>query len=1089
LLFKLIVIMKLSLLFIVLGLLEARADSRAQGSVTLSAQQTDISKVLTKIERKGEFRFLYNYDLPALRTKVNVNWQKIDIREALTALFTHTDLTFKVLNNNLIVVLSTRSARQVIRITGTVTGDNAEPLSGVSVQVKGSDIGTTTDNKGAYSLSVQDSAVLVFSYIGYTTKEVGVGGQNVVNAQLSASGKALDQVVVVGYGTQRKGDITSAISTISVKDVTSRPMIDASEALTGKATGVQVFQPSGQPGSNFTIRVRGLGSPSNAEPIYVIDGVLSQDTKTLDPNDIESVSVLKDAAAAGIYGSVGSSNGVVLITTKSGSKGKTRTEVNAYTGLQQITKKLPVLNGSQYLDLINEEYTNAGQTPPNLSGYTGNSNWQDLIYHTAMQTSANANFSGGSQKGTWFLGMGYLNQDGIVHTSNFKRYSVNFKLEQSMNDWLSVGSHVSYNRTYNTTIPDNASAQHGGTVLAALTVPPIVSVKNAAGVYEANFDGTNNPVGNIYDNTNSTATNNLLGDLHLEVKLPFDLKFRSQAGISLEQYNYNYFLNPFNNAYGISIQGQANNTTQEVLRYTLDQQLTWNHHFGDHSLNVTLVNELQNEKYYNNAQTVRGFATGDVPTLNAGTSNQTVYSDQTDWAVLSYIGRINYSFRDKYLFTGSVRADGASRVGVDNKYGYFPAFSAGWRVSKESFMQNVSWIDDLKVRAGWGETGNLPATSVTDYPSYTSLNPGSPYIFNGSPSPGVTISNPIGNPKLKWEQGQQLNLGFDVTVFRGRLILNADYYDKQAKNLIFPQTLPATTGNNDNQIIVNLPGIDRNRGEEFGITGEIFKSKNFNWTGTLNVAFNKNRISGLDSGNVFFYGGIEYGGGGTNQYVSVVRNGLPLGAFWGYKALGVDPTTGNEKFQDLNHDGVIDPNNDRTYLGSGLPTLIYSYVNTITYKGWGLDLLFDGVHGNKVFDATRIETEGMSSANNASTAVLHRWEKPGDITNIPKAIFGDPGATGSQPNSSISSRFIESGAFFRLKAATLSYRIANDGLQHIGVNSIRVYVTAQNLFTITQYKGYNPEVNQQGTTPSSLGIDYGTYPQARTYIIGFNVEL
>jgi TonB-linked SusC/RagA family outer membrane protein len=1095
LLFKFVVIMKLSMLFIVLGLLQARADSRAQGSVTLSAQQTDIAKVLTRIERKGEFRFLYNYDLPSLRTKVNVNWQNVDIREALTALFEHTDLTYKVLNNNLIVVLSSKKERQPIRITGTVTGDAGEPLSGVSVQVKGSDIGTTTDNKGQYSLTVQDTSTLIFSYIGYTTREVGVGNQNVVNVSLSASKKALDQVVVIGYGTQRRGDITSAVSTISVKDVASRPMVDASEAITGKATGVQVFQPSGEPGNTFTIRVRGLGSPSNAEPVYVIDGVISQDTKTLDPNDIESVTVLKDAAAAGIYGSVGSTNGVILITTKSGSKGKTRTEVNAYTGMQQITKKLPVLDGQQYVALINEEYKNAGQTPPVLSGYTGNSNWQDLIYHTAMQTGANANFSGGSQKGTWFLGMGYLNQDGIIHTSSFKRYSVNFKLDQSMNDWLNVGSHISYNRTYQTTIPQNSSAQHGGAVMAALTVPPIVPVKNALGVYEANFDGTNNPVGNIYDNTNSTATNNLLGDLHLEVKLPFDIKFRSQAGISLEQYNYNYFLNPFNNAYGISIQGQANNTTQEVLRYTLDQQLTWNKHFGDHSLNVTLVNELQNEKYYNNAQTVRGFATGDVPTLNAGTSNQTTSSIQTDWAVLSYVGRVQYSFQDKYLFTGSVRTDGSSRVGVDNKYGVFPAFSGGWRVSKEDFMQNVNWIDDLKIRAGWGETGNLPSVTLTDYPSYTNLNPGAPYIYGGNPAPGVSISSPVGNPKLKWEQGQQLNLGFDVTVLHGRLTLTADYYDKRAKNLIFPQTLPATSGNNDNQIILNLPGTDRNTGEEFGLVGDILKGKDLSWTGTLNVAFNKNRITGLDSGAVFYYGGIEYGGGGTNQYVSVVKNGLPLGAFWGYKALGVDPATGNEKFQDLNHDGVIDPDHDQTYLGSGLPTLIYSYLNSITYKGFGLDLLFDGVHGNKVFDATRIETEGMSSANNASTAVLHRWEKPGDVTNIPKAIFGDPGVTNASgnlinpPNSSISSRFIESGAFFRLKAATLSYRIKTDGLQHIGVSSIRVYATAQNLFTITQYKGYNPEVNQQGTTPSSLGIDYGTYPQARTYILGLNVEL
>jgi len=1077
------------MLFILLGLLQARADSHAQGSVTLNAQQTDIARVLTKIERKGEFRFLYNYDLPSLRTKVSVNWQNTGIREALTALFANTDLTFKVLNNNLIVVISNKPEKQSIRVTGTVTGDNGEPLSGVSVQVKGSDVGTTTNNKGEYILTVQDTATLVFSYIGYTTREVGVGGQNVVNTQLATSNKALDQVVVVGYGTQRKGDITSAISTISVKDVSSRPLVSTSEVLAGKTPGVQVVQPSGAPGAAFSIRVRGLGSPQGSEPVYVIDGVIAEDTKSLDPNDIESISVLKDAAAAGIYGSAGSTNGVVLITTKHGTKGKDRTEVTAYTGIQQITKKLPVLNGQQYATLLQDEYTNAGSTPPNLSGYTANNNWQDLIYHTAMQTGANANFSGGSAKGTWYLGMGYLDQNGIIYTSNFKRYSVNLKMDQSLNNWLSVGASVAFNRTYTTTIPDGASAQHGGTVLAALTVPPIVAIKNAQGVYQANFDGTNNPVGNIYDNTNDTATNNLLGNAHINIKLPFNLKYQTQFGLFLNQSNYNYFLNPFNNAYGISIQGLGNNTTQEVLHYTLDNSLTWSKSFGDHSINAVVVNEIQNEKYYNNTQSGRGFATASVPTLNAATSNQSVSSYQTNWAILSYIGRVNYAYKDKYLATASFRADGSSRVGINNQWGYFPAFSAGWRVSKEDFMQSASWIEDLKIRAGWGETGNLLNPSTTVYPSYTALSVGAPYVYNGSPAAGVQLGSPIGNPNLKWETGQQVNLGFDLTVFRGRLTLTADFYDKKSKNLIFQETLPATSGNNDSYTIVNLPGYDENKGAEFSLTGVIFKTKDFEWTSTVNLSFNKNRIYGLDSGQIYFYGGIEYGGGGTNQYASVVKNGLPLGAFWGYKALGVDPATGNEKFQDLNHDGVIDPNNDRTYLGSGLPTLVYSWINSFTYKGFGLDLLFDGVHGNKVFDATRIETEGMASANNASTAVLHRWEKPGDVTNIPMAIFGDPGATNSVPNSSISSRFIESGAFFRLKAATLSYNVKTQGLQHIGVSGIRVYVTAQNLFTITQYKGYNPEVNQQGNSAAALGIDYGTYPQSRIYIVGLNVTL
>ncbi|GGB12165.1 TonB-dependent receptor [Puia dinghuensis] len=1077
--------MKLTMLFLLFGLLQAEANVNAQGSITLNAQQTEIAKVLNKIEKKGEFRFLYNYDLSSLRTKVTVDWQNTPINEALSRLFKNTDLTFKVLTNNLIVVLSNKLQRLPIRITGTVTGDNNEPLSGVSVQIRGSSAGTSTNNKGEYTLTVEDSATLIFSYIGYTTKEVAVGGQNVVNAQLTTSSKALDQVVVIGYGSQRKADITSAVSTISVKDVSSRPVISTSEVLAGKAPGVQVFQPSGAPGSDFSVRIRGIASPNGAEPIYVIDGVVAGDTKSLDPNTIESISVLKDAAAAGIYGAAGSTNGVVLITTKQGSKGKTRTDINAYTGIQQITKKLDVLNNQQYLSLLQDEYTNAHKSVPTLpNNFTANNNWQDLIYHTAVQTGANATFSGGSQKGTWLLGLGYLNQDGIVHTSNFKRYSINFKLEQNMNDWLSVGSHISYNRSYTTTIPDGTSAQHGGTILAALTTPPIVPVIDAKGVYGSNFDGTANPVGNIYDQNNSTAANNLLGDVHVEIKLPFNIKYRSSAGLSLEQYNYNYFLNPFNNAYGISIQGLATNTSQEVLRYTLDNTLTWNRSFGDHNFNVVVGTETINEKYYNNSQSGRGFATAAVPTLNAASSNQSVYSYQTDWAVLSYFGRVNYSYKDKYLFTGSLRADGSSRVGINNQYGYFPAFSGGWRVSKEDFMDNIHFIEDLKVRAGWGETGNLPPAGVTVYPSYTSLNPGAPYIFGGNPTPGVILANPIGNSGLKWEAGQQLNIGFDLAVLKGRVSLSADYYNKKTKNLIFTETLPATNGNDDGQQLINLPGYDQNRGFEFSLTGVIVKTHDFDWTATVNTSFNKNRIYGLDSASTFYYGGIEFGGGGTNQYVSVVKNGLPLGAFYGYKALGVDPATGYEKFADLNHDGVIDPNHDRTYLGSGLPTFIYSFVNNLTYKNFGLDLLFDGVGGNKIFDASAIETQGMSSPNNATTEVLRRWRKPGDITDVPLAQFGDSAA-----NSRISSRFIQNGAFFRLKSATLSYHLSTEGLKHAGIYGMRFYVTGQNLFTITGYKGYNPEVNQAGTSSTALGIDYGTYPQSRIYTVGVNLEL
>ena len=1073
------------MLFILFGILQARADIHAQSSITLNAQQMEIVKVLKKIESKGDIRFLYNYDLPALKKKVDVNLQNSDLRTALASLFANTDLKFKILQNNLVVVISNSGKAQDIRITGKVTGANGEPLAGVSVIIKGGDRGTNTDNSGTYTLTVPQDAVLTVSFIGYDSKDVKVNGQSVVDVQLVPSNKQLDQVVVIGYGSQRQRDITSAISTVSVKDVTERPIVNTSEVLTGKAPGVQVFQPSGQPGSDFTIRIRGIASPNGNEPIYVIDGVIASDAKSLDPNTIESISVLKDASAAGIYGAAGSTNGVVLITTKQGSKGKSRTDLSAYTGVQEITKKLSLLNNTQYISLLNDEYNNANIAVPAVKD-TVNNNWQDLVYRHAVQTGVNAGFSGGSDKSTYYLGMGYTNQEGIIRTSNYTRYSIKFSLEQTMNNWLSVGTHVSYNRADQSTVKDNASANHGGVILATLLTPQLIPIENPAsvqttqGVYADNpIDGNNNPYADIYGSTNKTTLNNLLGDVHLEIKLPFNIKYRSQFGASLENSNYNYFQNPYLTAQGINKQGSGTNTSWETFRWTWENTATWSQTFGRSSLNAVIGTTAVDEKYYNNMQTGTGFATAAVPTLNAASSNFTIYSYQTDWSLASYFGRVNYSYDDKYLITGTLRHDASSKLGADHHAGVFPAASAGWRISKEDFMANNTFIDDLKVRVGWGETGNLPPSN---YNNYNTLNAGALYNFGGTNVAGVAPTNPNGNPNLKWEATRQINAGFDISVLKGRLSLSADYYNKKTKDLIFEEITPATSGNGDAQTYENLPGFVMNHGFEFAITGKILAGRDFNWSSTVNLSFNKNKVTGLPDSAVYQQGGVEFGASGTNTNIAVIKNGLPLGAFWGYLDRGVDPATGNIKFSA-----------NQTYMGSGLPTFVFGWINNFTYKDFGLDVLIDGVQGNKIFDAARAETEGMGAYNvgNASTAVLRRWTHPGQITDMPQARYGD-----SALNAQVSTRFIESGAFLRFKAATLSYNLHSDNLKNIGIHGLRFYVTAQNLFTITGYKGYNPEVNGNYTTPNSgtisstvLGIDDGIYPQTRTYTVGVNVQL
>jgi TonB-linked SusC/RagA family outer membrane protein len=874
-----------------------------------------------------------------------------------------------------------------------------------------------------------------------------------------------------------------------VKDVNERPIINTSEVLEGKAPGVQVVQPSGAPGADFSVRVRGIASPNGSEPLYVIDGVIAADTKSLDPHNIESISVLKDASAAGIYGAAGASNGVVLITTKKGVKGKSRSEINFYTGVQQITKKLSMLNSQQSAALIKEEYLNAGSSidiPDSLVNNVNN-NWQDLVYRNANQTGINAGFSGGSDKGTFYFGVGYTNQDGIIYQSNNTRYSLKLNLEQNMNKWLTVGTHIAYIRGNQMDVNYNASAQHGGVVLAALFTPPFIPIKTpGTDFYGTGLEGSYTPIKDIYAGNNKTIFNNLLGDIHAEIKLPYQLVFLSQLGISNENSNYDFFESPAATVADSSSGGAGNSAFSETFRYTWENTLSYSKTLDRHTFHAVIGTSAVNEKYTNNSESGNGYANGSIPTLNAATRSPNINylsaTQKTEWANISYFGRINYDYDNRYLFTASIRADGSSRFGTNNKWGYFPAFSAAWEISNEEFMKNSTFFQDLKIRAGWGATGNLPPVY---YPSVDVLTTSSALLGTGI-EPAYVPGNPKGNPDLKWESAKGINIGIDATILNSRVTITADYYNKKTTDMIFQQSLPATTGYG--YTFINIPGVDLNEGFEFGITGKAVVSKDFNWTIGLNMGFNKNEISGLDSGSVYYTGGISFGGSGNNTELAIIKNGLPLGTFWGYIANGVDPQTGQMNYLKMSTgkyvDGLnVNPDSDRTSLGSGMPTLVYGFTNEFTYKNFSLYLLIDGVAGNKIFNATRVETEGMNTAGNGTTATLNRWRQAGDVTSMPQAIFGDPNS-----NTLPSTRFIESGAFTRLKSATLSYQLNTDFLHKMGLSGLRIFATATNLFTISNYSGYNPEVNAFGTSSTALSIDYGTYPQARTYSFGLNLQ-
>lgn len=610
------------------------------------------------------------------------------------------------------------------------------------------------------------------------------------------------------------------------------------------------------------------------------------------------------------------------------------------------------------------------------------------------------------------------------------------------------------------------------------------------GVYGySTFYSGDNPLSDIYNNNNNTIANNLLGDAHAEIKLPFGIKYRSQLNLITENSNYQYFLDPYKSLNGIQKSGSASQNYNETTRWAWDNTLTYDKTFGLSKLNVVVGTSALDEKIFFSSQSGTGFGSSAIQTLNGASSVSSPYTAGYEWTSNSYFGRATYAYNDKYLLTATLRTDGTSRVGIHEQWGTFPAFSAGWKVSNEDFMKNATWIQDLKIRGGWGKTGNLPPYSML-YPSFSLLGSGSyPFNASGSATSGYSPSGQIGNPNLKWESASSTNIGFDAGFLNNRITISADYYYKKVTNLIFIKYLPGTTGGK--QVAFNLPANDINQGIEFSIDAAIVKQQDFSWDMNLNMSFNNNKIQGLDTTLVYNTAGISLGGGG-GPTTQIIKNGYGLGTFWGYAAQGVDPQTGNEKFAA-----------NQSNLGSALPKFTYGIAENFRYKAFTLSLLFDGVYGNKVYDATRMETEQLNGPANENAAVLSRWEKPGDITSVPTAI--NNGTTNASAigflNTNATSYYLESGSFFRLRNATC-YNFSPVVLKHIGVEKIRLFVTGQNLVMITKYKGYTPDVNSFGNGtnnkpvnagdggPSllSLGVDDGAYPAARIYTIGVNVQ-
>ena len=958
---------------------------------------------------------------------------------------------------------------QTRQISGRVSDVKDQGLPGVTVLIKGTGSGTTTDIDGNYNINIEAGKSLIFSFMGFISQEITILNQSVINITLLEDSKLLDEVVVVGYGVQRKKDITTSVAVVDDKALKDRPIVTVSQALQGKAAGVQVTQPSGKPGSGLAVRVRGATSVlAGNEPAYIVDGIRTTDINGLNPQDIESMTVLKDASAAAIYGAA-AANGVVLITTKRGNSEKPMISFNSYFGVSKLRKSIEVLNTREYRDLMNE--IGVSYDP----SWTQFNDWTEETFGTGYQQSYQASFSGGTEKSRYFVSGGYLTEQGMVEPARFDRYTIRMNLDNELRPWLKTKTSLSTWSISSKDTPDNSSSGRGGVIMSALNTPPFLSVykNDGSGWFDQNpFQPSwENPVAYMQGPEQMSRDNKVLGSFDAEISLFKGLKFKSNTGVDITSRRWDYYLDPIRTNFGRQNNGIGRSDNSTHMVWQVENMLDYSFKTGDHTFNVLAGNSLR--KYQGRGTYIEGTdfpADVNVTDIWAANRISTGGTWKSENSLVSFFGRVNYDFNSRYYLTASIRHDGSSKL--VNKWGTMPAFSLGYRLSSAKFMEKFTFIDDLKIRGGYGITGNVEG--LNDYAAYALWS-----YFRRDPQdplagPGIYQSS-YGNPDLKWETTRQTNLGLDLTMYAGRVVFTFDAYHKNTVDVLLNVQL--TSSLPVSYILTNAGEIE-NRGLEFSLSTVNIDNRDFKWNTDFNISFNKNEVTGLKYTPVYYFGGIY----SNNESATRVKAGDPLGTFYGYVSEGVDSETGDIVYKDVNNNGIFDPG-DRTVIGYGMPVTSFGFTNNLVYKKFNLNLFFQGSYGNDIFNATRIDLEGMFDSKNQSVDVLNRWTPENTNTDIPRAVGG-----GNVDNVRNSTRFIEDGSYLRLKSATLSYNVLNNHPRFTFIKNLSVYVTGSNLLTFTNYSGFDPEVNAYGSSAVEVGIDYGTYPQSRTIVFGVNVE-
>lgn len=960
-----------------------------------------------------------------------------------------------------------------ITVKGTVKDEAGEPVIGATVMVKGTTVGASTGLDGEFSLMAEPNAKLLVTSVGYTKLEVKV--QPVMNLTLKEDESLLDEVVVIGYGQVKRRDVTTSISTVDKKDIQNRPMITVGQALQGKAAGVQVIQGNGAPGSEPSIRIRGASSfNGDNDPLYVVDGVVMSNIKYLSPNEIENMQVLKDASAAAIYGSR-AANGVVLITTKSAESEKAKVSFNASYGITNVVNKMDVLNTQQYKELQDEIV--GGVALPD--GLTDQTDWFKETYKTGNTQNYQVSVAQKAKTMSYYISGGYTRENGILKTSFYQRYNFRVKVDGEIKKWLKIGANVQYaDAMSNGGGAMGTGANQGGVILAVINTPTYAPVWDPEhpGQYNCNFYGMAN-YGSPAENQARTANTRYrlhyfiaTGDALFTI-LP-NLTLQSKYTLRRNNGHDTTFLDPITTYAGRNAHGSGSDLRSTNTQQMWDNILNYNLEVKKHRLDVMLGSSWTDSDYRNSWIYGSCYRDASIGTLNA--ANKIAWDNTgtsvTTWGILSFFGRVAYNFDSRYLLTANLRYDGSSRLHPDHRWKAFPSFSAAWRASEESFLKDVSWISDLKVRGGWGMTGNQGGIGEYAYLQRYSINrqewfkAGNEYAV-----PTLKQSN-LRTPDLTWETTTSTDVGIDFAVMNGRFSLAADWYYKRTTNMLMTVALPA--GSAVASSIQRNEGAMTNKGFEFSIYSHNIQGP-FSWATSLNMSFNRNKLTDLELKKIY----TSVNAPASNE--DIVRNepGRPLSGFYGYIADGVDPETGDMIYRDLNGDGRISAS-DRTYIGDPNPDFTYGMTNTFSWKGFDLSIFIQGSYGNDIYNLSRHNTEGMFDGKNQTTRVLDRWRIPGQITDVPRASFTLRNST----------YFVEDGSYLRLKNVQLSYNFSGKWMKKAGITRLQPYFTANNLLTWTKYKGMDPEVNQYGNSGAVQGVDYGTYPHCRSFVFGLNVE-